>query len=722
MFKNLYIFAAVLICNIANAQNVFSPSDSIATYNSSAPSGSVNNPNQPPYYVMSKWVRTKKMTWNTDNFKCYIWNGMNFRMRFPNNYNPANATKYPVVIFFHGGGEIGGIYDNDNQLLWAAQLFEQRINNGEWNGFLIFPQTPSTGWNDYQFGRVNSVLDTLQKYNNSDPDRLITMGLSMGGFGAVYYASLYPGRTAAALGASPPQAEILISNVTDWVHVPVWFANGGTDSNPAPENADQFYTGFRNAGGNIYQSYFSKDGHGTWTDMWNLKNVTGSYITDVYWNTAHKAQPLVYYQHQQFCTGAPISARMGISAGYYAYEWQLNGSTIAGATSNEYTATVAGQYRARFMRIAGGSWSDWSPSPVVISTKGCTSDTLFAEHFTADNSYSSTIAYSSGNYKCQNGVVTSSTDLFTQDATGVQGNRFLIDFTNSGSSCTYTSGNMVWGMPNPINVLANTNYEYSFYVGNQSSNNLAQLVPTINGVSLLLTGSSQTTGTGNASWKKFTYVWNSGSANTATLALINKSTATSGNDFAIDEISFKTQQGSLINSLPVTWLAVGAKLNGKEVQVSWTVSNEINVASYVVQRSTDGLSFSNIATVNATETVLPQKQYGAIDRLPLKGTNYYRILQTDKDGKYTYSKTVLVNVTEAGGLIIYPNPAASTVNVQNGQAIMKLQVFNSGGQMMYEAKPVATQHAIPVQQWAPGVYYISITSGTQVTQSRFIKQ
>jgi len=722
MFKNLYILALVLICNIANAQDVFSPNDPIITYNSSDPSGSATNPTQPPYYVMSKWVRTSRMAWNTSKFKCYIWNGMNFRMRFPNNYNPANATKYPVLIFFHGGGEVGGIYDNEDQLLWAAQLFEQRINNGEWNGFLIFPQTPSTGWNDFQFGRVNSVLDTLQKYNNSDPDRLITMGLSMGGFGAVYYASLYPGRTAAALPASPPQAETLISNITDWVHVPVWFANGGTDSNPAPNNADIFYTGFRNGGGNIYQSYFVKDGHSTWTDMWNLKNVSGSYITDVYWNAAHKAQPLVYYQHQQFCTGAPISARMGISAGYYAYEWQLNGSTIAGATSNEYTATVAGQYRVRFMRIAGGSWSDWSPSPVVISTKGCNSDTLFAEHFTADNSYSSTTAFSNGNYACQNGVMTSSTDLFTQDATGVQGSRFLIDFTNSGSSCTYTSGNMVWGTPNPINVLANTNYEYSFYVGNQSSNSLAQLVPTINGVSLLLTGSSQTTGTGNASWKKFTYVWNSGSANTATLALINKSTVTNGNDFAIDEISFKTQQGSLINSLPVTWLAVGAKLTGKEVQVSWTVSNEINVASYVVQRSADGLSFSNIATVNATETVLPQKQYGAMDRLPLKGTNYYRVLQTDKDGKYTYSKTVLVNVTEAGGLIIYPNPAASTVNVQSGQAIMKLQIFNSGGQMMYEAKPVATQHAIPVQHWAPGVYYISITSGTQVTQSRFIKQ
>ena len=46
------------------------------------------------------------------------------------------------------------------------------------------------------------------------------------------------------------------------------------------------------------QFYFVKDSHTTWTDMWNLKYVAGNYITDVYWNAAHKAQPLVYFQNQ----------------------------------------------------------------------------------------------------------------------------------------------------------------------------------------------------------------------------------------------------------------------------------------------------------------------------------------------------------------------------------------------------------------------------------------
>ncbi|HTE12189.1 MAG TPA: hypothetical protein VK645_14500, partial [Chitinophagaceae bacterium] len=94
MFKSLLIFVAVLCCcSVINAQNVFNPADPIVTYNGSAAAGSSTNPNLPPWYVMSKWVRTSKMSWSTTNFKCYIWNGMPFRLRFPKNYNPANATK-----------------------------------------------------------------------------------------------------------------------------------------------------------------------------------------------------------------------------------------------------------------------------------------------------------------------------------------------------------------------------------------------------------------------------------------------------------------------------------------------------------------------------------------------------------------------------------------------------------------------------------------------------
>ena len=669
MLKQLFcVVALVCTASFLSAQNVFDPSDTLITYDGSSPAGTTSNPGVPPNFIMSKWVRSSKMHWPTNNFKCYIWNGMQFRLRFPNNYNPANPGKYPVIVFFHGGGEIGGVYDNEMQLVWGAQLFEQRINNGEWNGFLLFPQEPAIGWNDYHFSRINSVLDTLQKYNNTDPDRVIAMGLSAGGFGGLSYTSLYPQRVAVSIQASPVQVAALTNTVNNWVHVPVWVANGGTDVNPDPASMQGFYTGVRNAGADIYQTYFANSSHNTWTDMWTLKNPAGAYLTDVYWANAHKAQPLVYFQNQQFCNGAPLSARMGITPGFYAYEWQQNGVTIPGANGNEYTATQAGQYRVRFMRVAGGAWSAWSPRPVVISTKACATDTLFAEHFTNDNAYVSAAPYSRSNFTCQNGIMTSGTDQFTQDATGVQGNRFLASFTSNGSGCTYSAGDMVWARSGSIAVTPNTNYEYSFYAGNQNGTNPAQLAPVINGTALI-SGAAAVTGTGNASWKKFTYTWNSGNAVSATIGIINRAVVTAGNDFAIDEICFKRLPASLYPACVTnTAPANGATLSTQTTAtLSWPSSP--TATTYDVYLWTGATSPQKpVANVGGTSYnakglaagtlynwyIIPRNAIGAATGCSAAGTTVFTTAATD-----TPLPACAVNITPSNGAVIAAQNSAS---------------------------------------------------------------
>jgi len=94
--------------NTVNAQSVLDPTDPVITYNSSAP------PTEPAWGQIGKWVRTKRLGWNTDEYKCYIYKGVAFRLKFPKSYNPTanDGKKYPMLIFFHGLGEKGSIYDN----------------------------------------------------------------------------------------------------------------------------------------------------------------------------------------------------------------------------------------------------------------------------------------------------------------------------------------------------------------------------------------------------------------------------------------------------------------------------------------------------------------------------------------------------------------------------------------------------------------------------------
>ena len=107
-------------------------------------------------------------------------------------------------------------------------------------------------------------------------------------------------------------------------------------------------------------------GHGVWNVFWN-EPVYFPYLPQ-----QHKANPLVYYQHSEFCSNEPVNARLALQPGFYDYEWDKNGILISGANNNEYIATDYGTYRGRFKRTSTSEWSAWSPTPVMVTIKQAT--------------------------------------------------------------------------------------------------------------------------------------------------------------------------------------------------------------------------------------------------------------------------------------------------------------------------------------------------------------
>ncbi|MCV9385030.1 hypothetical protein [Reichenbachiella ulvae] len=110
-FLRLGFTIVSLLLSLSLSAQVFDVNDPIVDYDEANP------PSNPSTGQIAKWVRTPGVSWNTNQWKCYVLNGMAFRLRFPNNYDPNRAEEYPIILILHGlGFSNGDKYMNERHL------------------------------------------------------------------------------------------------------------------------------------------------------------------------------------------------------------------------------------------------------------------------------------------------------------------------------------------------------------------------------------------------------------------------------------------------------------------------------------------------------------------------------------------------------------------------------------------------------------------------------
>lgn len=166
--------------------------------------------------------------------------------------------------------------------------------------------------------------------------------------------------------------------------------------------------------------------------------------------------------------------------------------------------------------------------------------------------------------------------------------------------------------------------------------------------------------------------------------------------------------------VPVTWLDFTATLVGaNDVELNWSTAAEENNSHFVVERSLDGESFTQVGDFvtgagNSTEI----NAYVAIDLNVPKGAIYYRIKQIDFDGQFDYSEVRWVMVSERRSIVVYPNPVKNEINVQvNGANGEVVTIANMAGQQLTRVYTTNGGFAhIDVTDYPNGLYFITIES------------
>jgi hypothetical protein len=164
------------------------------------------------------------------------------------------------------------------------------------------------------------------------------------------------------------------------------------------------------------------------------------------------------------------------------------------------------------------------------------------------------------------------------------------------------------------------------------------------------------------------------------------------------------------------------------VKLDWQISAEAGIQKYRLERSANGIDFTQLTEVFATGA----STYGYLDNNPLSGKNYYRVLPVYGNGTSFASGLVLVNMDLVAPVVtVFPNPVRGmnftlrVTNLPGGR--YHLAVFAGDGKRVYgetlEHTAGLFTRSVDLRTKLPaGIYYLRLESESGIYQQKIVIQ
>ena len=173
--------------------------------------------------------------------------------------------------------------------------------------------------------------------------------------------------------------------------------------------------------------------------------------------------------------------------------------------------------------------------------------------------------------------------------------------------------------------------------------------------------------------------------------------------------------------LPVSLLSFSGYKDGTRNQLRWVTASESNNRGFEVERSADGRTYQSIGFVNSLAVggnSQSQLRYSFTDLTPGGNKQYYRLKQSDIDGRSTLSNILLIQGEKPTALEIasvFPNPSNGQVTVllnAPSNDNVNIRLLDMMGRIL-ETRSVnvlAGSNSIPfdLSKRAKGQYFISV--------------
>lgn len=146
--------------------------------------------------------------------------------------------------------------------------------------------------------------------------------------------------------------------------------------------------------------------------------------------------------------------------------------------------------------------------------------------------------------------------------------------------------------------------------------------------------------------------------------------------------------GGCIVPLPVELLEFDGYGSGDFNLLYWVTATEINNDYFTLYKSTDAKQFEELGVIEGAGNSSQVLNYELPDHDPDIGGNYYKLKQTDFDGKTSWSNLIYIVRSELELIKVYPNPASGSFSIfieSSKVRDVKLQLIDVLGREVYES-------------------------------------
>ncbi|KQS27643.1 hypothetical protein ASG33_14480 [Dyadobacter sp. Leaf189] len=182
-------------------------------------------------------------------------------------------------------------------------------------------------------------------------------------------------------------------------------------------------------------------------------------------------------------------------------------------------------------------------------------------------------------------------------------------------------------------------------------------------------------------------------------------------------------------SLPVTLVSFTVrKGENANAELQWSTTSEVNSDYFEVQHSLLGKAWTKLAIVKSHGESTAFMSYSFSDLSVRSGDNLYRLKMVDKDGTFAYSSIRSLNVESGSKIVLYPNPAISSLTLLTADIghIQGVQFFNTAGKLVLDrthSEVADTTSEFNINHLPNGLYIVKVSFENGKTENaRIIKR